>query len=851
MEHGHLIFRAFESTGWLLFAAGSVVAALVLAVVLLRYELSLVPRSVGAWLLALRVSILVLLLLTLLEPVLSWRVERERQGRILVAVDVSDSMSTTDKHATPAEKLRWARALGMIGNPAVNRRLDQWVKQWEAGDEPEWVGPEETSDPQRRAELARLRKETVEGVFRELEKVSRREVALRLLTQTGSPLLQELKQVGPVELRIFAGERLSADEPTLTELLREPPASVLTDTTDLSAALAPSGTASQTAPLIGVVLFTDGRHNSGRDPLDAARVLSTAHVPVFPVLLGSKLRPRDLSIADLDYPPTVFKGDHPLLTLTVNTFGFQSQPIEVVLEKAGDESATQKKTVVATGGTLTVEFELEAEQVGRQEYTVRTDVLPGEIRDDNNQKTFALTVVDDRAHVLLVDGPPRWEFRFIHNALKRDRHVDLQSVLFDQPYVGLLPQTFFPRKLNLPDDPKQWDQSVLADRDLVIVGDVPASQLDEPAWQVLEKFVSEGGGTLVLVAGKNAFPRAHRWPVVERLLPVTNLRPFTVRTAPPDAGPRSIGFHLKLTPEGENETFLQFSADPDQNRQIWQQLPGHTWGLLGEAKPSATVLAYALRPKQAGDEEWTSLQQERRNAVLVHQHYGFGQVLWIGIDSTWRWRFRAGDQYHHRFWGQLARWAAQNKAAAGNAFVKFGPTRSDVAVDEPVILRARWDRRFLSRHPDVRVRAEIVPVDSGQPEEPIATVELTRHENLPLVFEGRISSLPAGAYQVRLVAENVDLGQDVAAPLYVHPRLTPELNDVSSNPELLQQIAQTTGGRLLLPDQVHLIPRLLQPSLSPEVTHPEVALWDHWLLLVAFFALLTAEWVLRKLNGLP
>ena len=34
---------------------------------------------------------------------------------MLVAVDLSESMNTTDQHAAPAEKLRWARALGMIG----------------------------------------------------------------------------------------------------------------------------------------------------------------------------------------------------------------------------------------------------------------------------------------------------------------------------------------------------------------------------------------------------------------------------------------------------------------------------------------------------------------------------------------------------------------------------------------------------------------------------------------------------------------------------------------------------------------------------------------------------------------
>ncbi|NOX53482.1 MAG: VWA domain-containing protein, partial [Planctomycetes bacterium] len=608
-----------------------------------------------------------------------------------------------------------------------------------------------------------------------------------------------------------------------------------------------------------VIVFTDGRHNTGQDPLSAARLLGSARVPVFPVLLGSERRPRDLSIGDLDYPPTVFKDDHPLLKVTVNTSGFEDQPIEIVLEKEGDDSARQTREIIANGQPMTIEFELNAAEVGRHQYTVRTDVQPDETRDDNNEKSFAMSVVDDTAHVLLLEGEPRWEFRFINNALKRDERVDVRCVLFDQPFIGLLPNPFFPQRLRLPVDADAMDESPFADMDLVIVGDVSPRQMDRRAWQLLEKFVAEGGGTLVLVAGKYSFPRRYRWEVVERLLPLTGWRPVSVQNASARTPPAVRGFRLKLTPEGEREVFLQFSALEEENRTIWANLPGHTWGLLGQAKPSATVLAYAERPQAAADplgddngEQWDSLQQERQNAVIVHQHYGFGQVVWIGIDSTWRWRYRVGDKYHHRFWGQLARWAAETKAAAGNAFVKFGPVRSDVAVDEAITIRARWAQQFLRRNPDLKARAEIFREKPEGGKQRVAVLELKPHETQPLVYEGRLRSLPAGAYEVQLVVDDAKVGAEpIVAPLYVHERLTPELTDVSCNRPLLAQIADLTGGRLILPDQVHQIPKLLRPDVGPEVLHPEIPVWDHWALLLVFFTLLTAEWIVRKLNGLP
>ena len=56
----------------------------------------------------------------------------------------------------------------------------------------------------------------------------------------------------------------------------------------------------------------------------------------------------------------------------------------------------------------------------------------------------------------------------------------------------------------------------------------------------------------------------------------------------------------------------------------------------------------------------------------MRQNFGFGKVVYVGIDSTWRWRFKKGDTYNHRFWSQVIRWAASDRAlVAGNEFVRF------------------------------------------------------------------------------------------------------------------------------------------------------------------------------------
>ncbi len=838
-------FQALSQPWWVALVVCAVIAAGVCVVMLMRYERRLVPRNVGATLLTIRGAILVLLLLVCLQPVLSWTISRSQKGRFVVAIDVSQSMLTQDEHGSVGEKLRWARALGMIGNAEINARLDRWIAADREGREFEWVTPDEEPDPERRAELAAIRQEHVAEVVTAMDGISRREMLETLLTKTARPLLDGLRDVVDVDLILFAGEAESVAPEVVVASLAEPSSGLLTQSSDLSSALKRSAADSEGSPLLGVILMTDGRDNSVNDPLAQATRLGLTGIPVYPMQFGSERRPKDLSIASLDYPQTAFKDDKILLRASVNLSGYENQPIDVELLRAGQPPESRR--VVAIGSTGTVDFQLDASEVGRKEYILRVPPQEGETRPDNNEKSFAMTVVDDTVRVLLVEGEARWEFRFIDNAFTRDERVDIEKVVFDQPYLGILDETFFPRRLNLPADPADLEHSPFATPDVVILGDISPQQMSGDAFKLIDRFVAESGGTLVIVAGKRSMPLAWRSPELEQLLPVRNLVPVNAAGESGRKAPTERGFHLRLTPEGEGESFLQFDPDPVANRQIWQHLPGFTWGLVGEAKPGATPLAYAFGP-----DDIPSLNDERAGAVIVHQYYGFGQVLWIGVDSTWRWRHRAGDKYHHRFWGQLGRWAARNKSSAGNEFVRFGPLRTDIAYGEDAVISARWTQPYLRQFPQLSSKAEIYRLGNDDERELFTTIDLTASPQRPLFHEGRAVSLPAGRYRVKLVVQGADPRvSGLEAPLYVQERTTLELSDLSANHELLAQIANSSKGELFYPDQVDQMLKKITDPLRTTSFREEVELWNHWSMMVALFGLLFVEWVLRKLNGLP
>lgn len=855
------VFSLTQSSlgGWVVGSIVAVLMAIALIFVLLQYERRLVRRSVGHSLLILRLAILFVFVVTLLKPSLVWDRIESHEGRILVAIDLSDSMDTLDAHATSAEKLRWARGLEMVGNSRIDQRLDDYLAAYERGEEPEWVSPDETNSIEERQALIKARKENLHAIFTSVDQLSRKTVVQRLLFDGESPLWPELAEIGEPEVIVFAGQSdmvaAAVGEQAaefVEQTMAEPPAKIQTETTNLDQGLRSLNSDSE-KPLIGVVLLTDGRDQANSNVVELAAQLGNVSAPVFPVMIGSERRPRDLAISHIDYPQTSYPKDTRVVKALISTSGFQGQPVVVTLEQAGQEPLTQ--TVVPTSDEAEVQFEIDEDEIGRHELTLKIEPQPNETRTDNNVQSFAMTIVDDQVRIVLLDGSARWEFRYIHNAYVRDEAVgrdNVHSVVFDQPYIGVLQDTWFPRRLTLPQDPNDQTESPFADADVVIVGDVAPTDLTTNAWELLDRFVSEESGTLVLAAGKLHFPLQHRSPIVERLLPIENPQPHVVAGANPLGSPHERGFHLRLTPDAEREAMFQLSTDgPFENETVWKNLPGHTWGMFGQAKPQAMVYAVADTDPE-NRPVGTTLADERNNAMIVQHYVGTGQVLWLGIDSTWRWRSRVGDAYHHRFWGQLARWAAMNKAVAGNEFVRFGMQQTDLTAGEDAVFQARWRAIFLQQNPNVAAKAVIERKNDRGGWSSMSEVDLKPIRDRSLVHEGRAAKLPAGEYRVNLSVAGADIDPaELETKFYVTQRPTAELTDVSANRKLLQQVADVSGGELFTPDTVSRLPERLTPPDMQSSKREEIELWDHWPMLLLFFTLLTSEWLVRKLNGLP
>jgi hypothetical protein len=876
-----------------------------LIVWLYRYELHLVPRATATGLLLLRLVVLLLLVFLVgLQPVLGRDVKEELPGRVLIAVDRSASMDVADPQRPPLDKLRLARALDLAGDLCTKEQLDSWIKAYEEKKLPEWVGADEfPNDLEKRKQVARDRFRAYEKLCARVDVLTRTQTARRLLSPEGANLLAGIAAKHKVELLGFAQESWNVKPDDLEDLFR----SLTEDTekdkdqptkkdeakkdadpqkpkdrgqrTDLRVPLerALELSAPDKGKVLGVVLLTDGQHNVHEDvagrprgtPAKRALDLGEQKLPLYPVGLGARQAPPDIVVVDTKAPPAVFKDVDADVTARIKVSGLPDLKEAVVeLQRPdGQPPLEQRIPLDGTDRYYNVHFQVRLDKPGTQALTVKARPVAKEIRTDNNSRPVVINVADDKMRVLLIDGEARWEFHYLFNVLQRDRAMQLQSVVFAQPRLGRIDEEELVKTGNpsrtLPEGP-----DALAGFDCVIVGDVTPEQLPPAERLRLEKYVGDRGGTLVLLAGKRSLPlafvgqpgaagEAEQDPLL-KLLPIEQPRVV----APVQ------GFPVTLTEEGRLSSFLQMDPVADESLNRWAELPPHYWGVVGKAKPGAVTLAYFHDERVANADKKQRAEREREQALIVRQNYGFGRVLFVGLESTWRWRYKIGDVYHHRFWSQAIRWAASDKPlVGGNDAVRFGTRGAVFPQGQPVDIVVRLAEEIKPLAPDALAGARILRQPDGgkpgAPEEAVVVVPLKRKEAQPRLLEGQVlPGLTPGRYSIELaIPELADKLQAPPGPDGKPGKLRAEFTvtgaegdemvELATNWPLLEELAAKSGGKAFAPENAGALLELLTKQSITHTDHFELQLWQWWGTLALFLVLLTVEWVARKMAGLP
>ena len=786
-----LLMRQFLhlATGWPLWTV-ALIAALAAEIILrlYQYEQGAIGRTKGQWLTGLRLLALVALVWMLLQPVFSRKVDRKLEQEVVVVLDESASMNLVD--------------------------------------------PGET--------------------------FTRYDIAAEAINKSG--LFEELQ--GKVRVRLMRAARKALGQ-------EEEAAEGWDQATDLANAM--TTVLEQVPPdnLAGLVMMTDGRHNRPGRVEDVARRFGILDAPIGVVGIGSEESPRDAAILEVRSPDAIYLGDRLRVAAVVKFDGYRGRRAKVLLKK-GEEIIQEKIIPIPQDHHREeVRFNDVPEVDGINAYSVELENLGEEYFDQNNRWQFETAITDARTNVLIVDSHPRWEFRYLRNLFYgRDKSIHLQYVLLEPDTI--LGQTVSPvpasaaRKFGdaqateLPISEEEWRKF-----DVIIIGDVPSESIDENTWDIIRGCVTERAAFLVAIAGPRHMPHGIESETARDLLPI-NYTPGS-RTF---FGSKEKPFRLVLTAQGRNHPVTAQSDSRLENERLWGEFPDFRWRLPVEGvKEGADVLVVASSEDSEGtavsdlDDLSSALSRlaqrkdrEAKNAILVSQQVGNGKVAMMLTDRTWRLREGVGDIYHHRFWGQLVRWGAGPNLRSGTSSVRLGTDNLSYTGDDRIQITARL--LDIEKNP---VRDESLKAEVWRDGEKLTTVQMSYLEGSPGLHGAQAGPFSgSGDYQIKLVGKKaaelleVDGEGGVSTAFRVVGAMSPvELSETTLNRPLLDTLADLSGGRVVAPEDAQQLAGLFLTGEETREELRETRLWDHWILLALFCALLTSEWGIRRGSGLP
>lgn len=658
---------------------------------------------------------------------------------------------------------------------------------------------------------------------------SRWNLARTLLTENNGDLLRGMAEDHKLKVYYLTGVRPSG-QPDVAGILEEFHSTAPTgENTRLGSGVRAVLDELRGTTPAGVVLLTDGINTEGPTLADAAEYARRRGVPLFLVGLGSDQSVRDLKLFDLLVDDVVFVDDVVDFECKLTATGFEGQKVPIVLRRQGNPTVLAKVdvTVGADGQSQPIRLSYRPTEVGQFEFVVEAEPQQGELQAENNRQTRTIQVRKEKIRVLLVEGCPSFEFRYLCNMLQRDETTALQTVLQDADLEHAEQDASALRAFPLRRDE-------LFAYDVVILGDANPALLSPAALQNLADFVDQPakGGALILIAGPCGMPTAYRDTPLAGLLPFA---PESMRRPDP-AVMLNEGFVVQPTEIGLASPAMQLGDSPEDTQAIWQHLAPLYWLLeVPELKPGVRVLAE--HPVRVGPDG-------RHLPVICLQYVGAGKVLFHATDETWRWRYRVGDVYFARYWVQTIRFLCRAKLAEAGQPVVLAADRREYAQGEPVRLRARFADERLAPAEDRGVTV-VVELSGRQTQR----LELHRTAAGRGVFEGLLDRPVPGSYHAWIAVPALG-GQTPAADFAVAPPAG-EFAQVRTDAAALRRAAQETGGRFYtFENAARLLQDLPAGRQVPIESLPPRPLWNTWPVLMLFLVLLISEWILRKRGGM-
>ena len=637
--------------------------------------------------------------------------------------------------------------------------------------------------------------------------------------------------------------------------------------TDIGAAIQQAAAAWKGQNTAGILLITDGGHNSGQFPLEDINGLG---VPVYAVGVGSVEPPKDIQIQHIDYTPVAYTNHESIIRVTIGQTGYTGKTARLSLRemtrKTLIDTATltfnepQHTTSAAATTKQVVELKLTPQVEGNFQYTVELPVLDGELTEANNQKTFSVKVVTAKLNIFYLEGRPRWEYTYLKRALQRDPDIDATCAILLKSAAKQFPpansllnrlEGYYPQTVPPSETPRFPEtRAQLSKYDLLIFGDVGREHLTTAQQRAIVDFVEVQGKPIIFLPSRRMLGRdGIRNTELAQLLPIDIPRNGCRRhdtefiMQPTTAGRFHPMLQLMETQQNQTATLNSNNAAAAQTRHhmtsVWRNMPALSRSFSGfRLKGGATPL----------------MESGKGAPILILQRAGLGKSLLIAAEGLWNWDFGVNtfkdtryQDIYARFWTQVLRWMATN--TDDEKLHLTTDANSYTIGDTATVTAYLYSETYRATQTDATIQFEIVPPEGPPFQRHIRGITDTATDTGNL-YSTQFSLRQNGTYRIRATARtaNQNLGED-QMDIHVHPQLA-ELEAPQLNEDLLKKLTSETGGAYVAIADAESLPKKVANVQNPVFVDAERELWSHPLILIAVVGLLGTEWFLRKRIGL-
>jgi len=567
-------------------------------------------------------------------------------------------------------------------------------------------------------------------------------------------------------------------------------------------------------PLAAVVLSSDGADTSGGLSTDELAEIAAFGVPVHTLPVGRDVIDEDVELADITLPDKVLPGSTLSARVSIRHDAPASTQVKVY---AGDDLlALVPIELRADVGTTTAWVQFEVAEAGHHRLHFSVDGVPGETELRNNSRSTIVEVANQKYRILYFEGEPRWEYKFLRRAIGNDEDLQIVSLL------RVSPNKFYRQGIETPEQlesgfPTTRDE--LFAYDALIIGSVEAASLSAEQQALIRDFVSERGGSLLMIAGPNGLGNGG-WGQSE----IADVLPLSL---PPSTIPSFFRkkASVELTPQGGDTQMLRFADTVDANRLSWSELPDVAdYQMTGNLKPAAVTLLNV-------DTDIGQLP------LLVTQPFGRGHAYILATGGTWRWQMSLPleDQRHETFWRQLLRALVASSPEGVSLAANSGSGASKIS------LRAEFRDEEFRPVGDIGVTAQVSHEDGES-----WSVNLQPSAEDPGVFTAEVDPTESGTWYFEAVAHRNDEAVATARASIHYDSGQAEYFNIRRNSAQLRALSAATGGQYLEPQDLAALPDLLRYSSSGITEQEYRAVWDAPAVFILLLMLKAGEWLLRR-----